>query len=178
MLNSISLHFVRLGVASIVGIAGSIALAQPTPEPVIVRPPVIVLDPLQPSRLPADAERHLAVTVTITKAAVKIVSIKPGNGPPRAYLSDRSTQVVLIRSVDGEILSRTNLPDPLQLRIWDSPSSGLGTRSRSNTSKETVTTARSAQLTLFLPALPGAKVIEFRAGNERGRLLGKADIPG
>lgn len=177
MLNSISLHIVRLGVICSVGVAGSIALAQPTPAPVIVLPPV-VLDPLQPSRLPTDAKEHLAVTVTVTKSAVKIVSIKPGMGPPRAYLIDRPTQVVLIRSADGEILSRTNLPDPLQLRIWDGTPSGPGTRSRSSTSKETVTTARSAQLILFLPALPGAKVIEFRSGNERGRLLDKAEIPG
>jgi hypothetical protein len=156
---------VRYGLSCFIGLACSVAMAQPTPT-VVVQPPLIAVDPARPVK--PEPTNHLAVSVVITKSTVKIVSIKPGDGPPRGYLSDRPDLLVLVRSADGEILSRTNIPDPLQLRVWNT---------KTAVPRETTTTVASTKLTIYLPVLAGARTIEFRSGGEKGRVLGKGDIP-
>jgi hypothetical protein len=134
----------------------------------------------QPATPPPDATEHLKVVATFTANAVKSIAVTRGPGPPRAYLSERKDVVVLLKGLDGQILSRISFPDPLVHRVREAVPVEDQMRRRvsaTNTTREHVVRVKSTQLTLFLPLPAGATVVEFHQKDDTGRLLGSARLP-
>jgi hypothetical protein len=139
-----------------------------------------------PRPVKPDPKEHLQITATVTEGSVKVSSISHGDGPPRGYLSQQSSVVVLLKGKDGRVLSRTQLPDPLELRVMESNQKAIPPKGNARLPKarperaefrEHVIHVASNQLRLYLPFLPDATLIEFHAKEDSGKLLGSAPIP-
>jgi hypothetical protein len=153
-------------------------VVRPTDAPVAVAP---VLAPTS-----TDPKYHLRVSATYDGQSVKAISISRGAGPPRSYLSTRSGVVVLLKR-GRQILNRTNLPDPLEVRVQTAHPTILRVdRTRTGISENSpvpnypshgVLRLKTAPLEIFLPQIEGADSIEFRAGRENGKLLGRGVVP-
>ncbi len=135
---------------------------------------------VHPQPIKLDAKEHMQIVATATRDSVKVTSIKRGNGPPRAYLSQQTTVVVLLKGKDGRVLSRTQLADPLELRVME-PDGKIPRPPKALVAKpqvrEHVMHVASNQLRLYLPLIPQAVLVEFHANEDSGKVLGTATIP-
>lgn len=173
--------------------------AQPVPERVPRRDPGVIIDPITVP--PASDGRvswednncHVKVTALYDGRRVKILNVASGEGSARSYLSQRSDIVVLLLNEAKEIVRQFNLPDPLELRVWEQPPSGASDtlvptigvpamaarripRFDPDPPREQTTHVESAQFEVMVPQLQGAKWIQFRSHTPKGRLLGKVDL--
>jgi hypothetical protein len=189
-MNIRSLMTLALFVVSMVG-AGA-ARAQPVPRPT----PVPIVPPLRPITRDRptwdDANRHIRVVASYDGRRINVLSAASGQGTARSYLSQRRDIVVVILNNTNEVVREFNLPDPLELRVREPPSTRPVDIERPRRgepivrppgrtpplarSGESVIHQRRAQFELFVPRLEGAKWLEFHKGGARGQLLGRIDL--
>jgi hypothetical protein len=164
--------------------------AQPIHEERSPTTPSIGAPAIHPPAAPTetDTKYYLRVSATYDGESVKEISISRGTGLTLSYLSERSDVVVLLKS-GTKVLKRINLPDPLEIRVWDTPGTTLRTRAAAPFFPSTaaasapryrthsISREKIANLTIFLPQLDGADTIEFRSSSEEGKLLGRSNIP-
>jgi hypothetical protein len=124
-----------------------------------------------------DTARHYHLVLSYDGKRIRLLRGALSQGSARSYLSQRQDVVVNVRGRNGAVLRRFNLPDPLQLRVWDSPGTvrtrfrPVPGRSRSRLHERTIE-LKSVRFELSLPQVPGALRVEFRKSSAKGRLLG------
>ncbi len=124
-----------------------------------------------------DNAKHYQLVLSYDGKRIKLLSGLVAEGSARSYLSQRPDIVVTVRRKDGGVMRQFNLPDPLELRVWDVPANARAAfreRPKRSVGKlhEHTLRLKSARFELVLPQIPGATRVEFRKGSEKGPLLG------
>jgi hypothetical protein len=153
-------------------------VTKPTPGP-LVRPVGTADRPTWD-----DPNRHIRIVASYDGRRVKVLKAVTGEGSARSYLSQRRDIVVVILNEANQVLREFNLPDPLELRVRErqpaaQPSVSepqLAPPGDSTESTESILRQRQTQFELFVPRLEGAKWLEFRKGDAKGRRLGRVDL--